>query len=45
MPLFQLVLPPSAGWRAVPVLGVVTAVGIVLLSARGPRREQIDAAP
>jgi hypothetical protein len=32
MPLFQLVLSPAAARRAVPVLGIVAAVGIALLA-------------
>jgi hypothetical protein len=42
-PLFELVLPPVAARRAVPVLGALASVGIVLLWARGPRREPADA--
>jgi hypothetical protein len=34
VPLFELVLPPRAARRAVPTLGVLTAVGLVLLVAR-----------
>jgi hypothetical protein len=33
-PLFELVLPPTAARRAVPVLGAVTAGGLALLSRR-----------
>lgn len=36
MPLFELVLSPRNAHRAVPVLGAVTAVGLVLLGARRP---------
>jgi hypothetical protein len=38
MPLFQLVLSPTAARRAVPVLGAITAAGILLLSRRAPSR-------
>ena len=34
VPLFELVLSPSAARRAVPMLGVLTAVGLGLLAAR-----------
>jgi hypothetical protein len=33
-PLLELVLPPRAAALAVPVLGVVTALGVVLLAVR-----------
>ncbi len=33
-PLFELALPPRAAALTVPVLGAVTAVGMVLLAAR-----------
>ena len=33
-PLFELVLPPRLARRAVPTLGVLTAVGLGLLAAR-----------
>jgi hypothetical protein len=36
VPLFELVLSPVAARRAVPALGLVTAVGLVLLAGRGP---------
>ena len=36
VPLFVLVLSPSAARRAVPVLGAVTAAGIGLLVRRAP---------
>jgi hypothetical protein len=36
-PLFELVLSPTAARRAVPVLGLVTAAGLVLLALR-PRQ-------
>jgi hypothetical protein len=36
VPLFELVLSPSAARRAVPTLGGVTAVGVLLLVLRGP---------
>jgi len=39
VPLFELVLTPRAAKQAVPVLGGVTATGIVLLAAR-PARAQ-----
>jgi hypothetical protein len=35
VPLFELVLSPRAAKRAVPVLGTVAALGIVLVLARG----------
>ena len=35
--LFELVLSPRAAKRAVPTLGAITAVGLVLLVARGRR--------
>ena len=38
MPLFELVLSPTAARRAVPVLGAVTAAGMLLLSRRAPSR-------
>ena len=36
VPLFELVLSPSAAKRAVPVLGGVAALGIALLACRRP---------
>jgi hypothetical protein len=36
VPLFELVLSPSAARRAVPVLGAITAAGIGLLLRRAP---------
>jgi hypothetical protein len=36
VPLFELVLPPTAARRAVPVLGAVTAGGLLLLMRRHP---------
>ena len=36
VPLFELVLPPAAAPRAVPVLGAVTAGGLLLLMRRPP---------
>jgi hypothetical protein len=36
VPLFELVLSPSAARRAVPVLGAVTSVGMLLLWRRRP---------
>jgi hypothetical protein len=35
VPLFELVLTPRAARRAVPVLGVVTAVPLLVLAGRG----------
>jgi hypothetical protein len=40
VPLFELVLSPRAARRAVPTLGVVTAVGVGVLAARS-RREAV----
>jgi hypothetical protein len=40
LPLFELVLSPSAARRAVPVLGAVTAAGIGLLIRRTPSLTQ-----
>ena len=37
VPLFELVLSPRAAKRAVPTLGAITALGLVLLVVRGPR--------
>jgi hypothetical protein len=37
VPLFELVLSPHAAKRAVPTLGAITAVGLVLLVVRGHR--------
>lgn len=36
VPLFELVLPATAARRAVPVLGAVTAAGLLLLMRRHP---------
>jgi hypothetical protein len=36
VPLFELVLSPRAARRAIPSLGVLTAVGLGLLAARSP---------
>jgi hypothetical protein len=36
VPLFELVLSPRAARRAVPTLGVVTALGVLLLALRKP---------
>jgi hypothetical protein len=36
VPLFELVLSPSAARRAVPTLGGLTAVGVLLLVLRSP---------
>jgi hypothetical protein len=38
VPLFELVLPPTAAKRAVPILGAVATGGVVLLACRGPER-------
>jgi len=38
VPLFELVLSPTAARRAIPVLGSVTAAGILLLRRRAPSR-------
>jgi hypothetical protein len=38
VPLFELVLSPTAARRAVPVLGTVTAAGILLSLLRPPSR-------
>jgi hypothetical protein len=35
IPLFELVLSPTAARRAVPALGLVTAAGLLLLAYRG----------
>jgi hypothetical protein len=37
VPLFELVLPPKAAKRAVPVLGGVAGTGILLVAIRGVR--------
>jgi hypothetical protein len=37
VPLFELVLSPRAAKRAVPTLGAITAVGLILLVVRGRR--------
>ena len=37
VPLFELVLSPRGAKRAVPTLGAITAVGLVLLVVRGRR--------
>jgi hypothetical protein len=34
VPLFELVLPPRAAKRAIPVFGGITVAGVVLLAAR-----------
>jgi hypothetical protein len=36
VPLFELVLSPTAARRAVPTLGVVTAAGVLMLVGRKP---------
>jgi hypothetical protein len=38
VPLFELVLPPRAAKAAIPVLAVVSVVGLLAAAARGPRR-------
>jgi hypothetical protein len=38
VPLFELVLPQRAAQRAIPMLGGVTAAGILLLVARSAKR-------
>jgi hypothetical protein len=38
VPLFELVLSPTAARRAVPVLGTVTAAGMLWLARRAPSR-------
>jgi len=35
VPLFELVLPPAAARRAVPILAGVTVGGVALLAGRG----------
>ena len=37
VPLFELVLSPTAAKRAVPTLGAIAAAGLILLVVRGPR--------
>src|SRR3954463_9219383 len=37
IPLFELILSPTAARRAVPALGLITAAGLILLVRRGPR--------
>jgi hypothetical protein len=39
VPLFELVLPPTAARRAVPTLGLITAAGLMLLVRRSPRMD------
>lgn len=41
VPLFELVLSPTAARRAVPVLGLVTATGMALVGLRDPRRRTL----
>ena len=43
IPLFELVLSPTAARRAVPALGVVTVAGLMVLVRRGPRPVQDEA--
>jgi hypothetical protein len=38
VPLFELVLSPTAARRAVPALGLITAAGLMRLLPRGPAR-------
>jgi hypothetical protein len=38
VPLFELVLSPNAARRAIPILGVVAATGIALVTVRGQGR-------
>ncbi len=38
VPLFELVLPPRAAKAAIPVLTVVSVIGMLAAAARGPRR-------
>jgi hypothetical protein len=38
VPLFELVLSPTAARRAIPALGAVAGAGILLLSRRAPLR-------
>jgi hypothetical protein len=38
VPLFELVLSPTAARRAIPILGAVAGAGIVLLACRGSSR-------
>ena len=37
IPLFELVLSPTAARRAVPTLGLITVAGLMLLVRRSPR--------
>jgi hypothetical protein len=37
VPLFELVFSPTAARRAVPALGLVTVVGLMLLAGRSPQ--------
>jgi hypothetical protein len=43
IPLFELVLSPTAARRAVPTLGVITAAGLVLLVRRSSHRPRSTA--
>jgi hypothetical protein len=43
IPLFELVLSPTAARRAVPTLGLITAAGLMLLVRRGPRGTTVPA--
>jgi hypothetical protein len=38
IPLFELLLSPTAARRAVPALGLITAAGLILLMRRGTPR-------
>ena len=40
VPLFELVLSPTAARRAIPTLGLITAAGLILLVRRPPRPAQ-----
>ena len=42
VPLFELVLTPNAARRAVPGLGLVTMVGLVLLARRSPQAHSVS---
>ena len=42
VPLFELVLPPNAARRAVPTLGLVTLVGLMLLARRRPQAHSVS---
>lgn len=40
VPLFELVLSPTAAKRAVPVLGAITGGGLLVLAARRPHKSR-----